>query len=156
MAVQRQLSKQGKDYLGAAAMIALGAGVAFQGVRYDVGSLKQMGPGFFPTALGVALAFVGLAIALSAWVRGDKARLALPPAQWRGWLCITLAMVAFVALGKYGGLLPATFAAVFIAAIGDRQNTLVNALSLAGAVTVIGILVFWWALKLQIPLVSWG
>ncbi|MEJ0045599.1 MAG: hypothetical protein WDN04_05275 [Rhodospirillales bacterium] len=42
--------------------------------------------------------------------------------EWRGWICIVASVLAFVVLGKYGGLLPATFAIVFIAALGDRDN----------------------------------
>ena len=31
--------------------------------------------------------------------------------------------MTFILLGKYGGLVPATFALVFISAMGDRQHT---------------------------------
>jgi nitrogen fixation-related uncharacterized protein len=115
-----------------------------------------MGPGFFPVALGTLLILVGAAIALTAQrqpTQGDKKQL---KPEWRGWACITLSIVAFIVLGKYGGLLPATFAVVFISAMGDRQNTIKSALTLALAMVAVCAVVFWWALNMQFPLFQWG
>ena len=70
--------------------------------------------------------------------------------------CIVLSIVAFIVFGTYGGLLPATFAVVFISALGDRQNTLKSAFVLAVAMSIISVVIFWWALKLQFPLFTWG
>jgi hypothetical protein len=68
-----------------------------------------------------------LAIAIGGrWATSATEHKPRPP-EWRGWLCICSSIVAFAVIGKYGGLLPATFAIVFIAALGDRQNTLLNA-----------------------------
>jgi Tripartite tricarboxylate transporter TctB family len=74
----------------------------------------------------------------------------------RGCVCIVLGILAFLLLGEYGGLLPATFAIVFISALGDRDNTLREALLLALAMMAIAVVVFWWALSLQLPLFQWG
>ncbi len=52
--------------------------------------------------------------------------------------------------------MPATFAIVFISALGDRQNTIKSALD-AGARDRRGcVVVFWWALQMQLPLFGWG
>ncbi|MCJ9713295.1 tripartite tricarboxylate transporter TctB family protein, partial [Bordetella hinzii] len=51
---------------------------------------------------------------------------------------------------------PATFAIVFISALGDRTNTLKQALLLSVSMCVIAVVVFWWALQLQLPLFRWG
>jgi hypothetical protein len=59
-------------------------------------------------------------------------------------------------LGTYGGLLPATFATVFIAAMGDRKNRTWEALLLAAAMTLVCLVVFWWLLRVQLPLFQWG
>ena len=74
----------------------------------------------------------------------------------RGSVCILLGILAFLLLGHYGGLLPATFAIVFISALGDRSNRVKHALLLAVAMSVIATAVFWWALQLQMPLFQWG
>ena len=74
----------------------------------------------------------------------------------RGAICIIAATLAFLFLGEFTGLLPATFAIVFISALGDRMNTVKQALILSVAMCVIAVVVFWWALQLQLPLVKWG
>jgi hypothetical protein len=144
-----------RDYYAGALMLLLGLGALTQGMTYNVGSLTQMGPGFFPVALGTILALLGIAIAGTARRESSTATEKLP-AEWRGWICILLSIVAFVVLGKYGGLLPATFAIVFISALGDRQNTISKALVLASATSAVCIVIFWWALQLRFPLFTWG
>jgi hypothetical protein len=47
---------------------------------------------------------------------------------------------------------PATFAIVFISALGDKMNTLKSAAILGAGVVVVAVVVFWWALQMQIPL----
>lgn len=143
------------DYYAGILMLLLGLGAAFQGMSYQIGTLSRMGPGFFPVALGGMLAVTGIAIALSATgANSENERKPFVP-EWRGWACIALSIVAFVVLGQHTGLLPATFAIVFISALGDRQNTIKDALLLALAVMAVSVLVFWWALQLQLPLFRW-
>ena len=154
--MQRAGNGFNKDYFGGALMFLLGLGAMVKGRTYPVGTLSLMGPGFFPVALGAILALVGLAIAVRARFAGlEGEEKALPP-EWRGWSCICISIVAFVVLGKHGGLLPATFAIVFISALADRQNTIVSATVLALAIMVVCIVVFWWALQMQFPLFGWG
>ena len=148
-----------KDYLGGALMVLLGVGAMVEGARYSIGSLHRMGPGFFPIALGALLTLIGIAIGVVAWLErappADAARKPLPP-EWRGWACIVGGVIAFIVLGRYGGLVPATAAIVFISALGDRENTIASALLLTALMLVICIVVFWWALQMTFPLFHWG
>lgn len=148
-----------KDTLAGGLMLLTGAGAALEGMTYSIGTLSAPGPGLFPSALGVLLMPIGLAIALS----GKRARAgeesetrAKRQADWRGWSCIVASIVAFVVLGHYGGLVPASFAVAFGAALGDRENTLRGAFALGVAMTVVAVVVFWWLLQLQFPLFRWG
>ena len=145
-----------RDYAGGALMFALGVGAVGYGSTYTMGTLGRMGPGYFPVALGVILALCGLAIAARARFAGREGAAKVLPPEWRGWTCICLAIVAFVAVGKYGGLVPATFAVVFISALGDRENTWKSALVLALGAVAMCVVVFWWALHLQFDLFAWG
>ena len=149
-------SRRGRDYLGGVLMIALGVAAAFQGATYRIGTLSRMGPGFFPVALGVILALAGLAIAVTARFERDVADAKSLPPEWRAWLCIGAGIVAFVVLGKYGGLIPATFAIVFVSALGDRDNTPLAAAILALGCAIVAVVVFRFALQLQFPLFQWG
>lgn len=138
-------------------MVALGLATAITSVGYNIGTLQRMGPGYFPLMLGVLLALLGLAIALTGRSPDAAAKEPAPsPPQWRGWACITAGILAFMFFGKWGGLAPATFALVFISALGDRQHTLKTAALLALFMTATGSLIFHWGLSLQFPLLRWG
>jgi hypothetical protein len=146
-----------REYYGGALMVLFGLSAIWQGSRYGIGSMRHMKAGYFPVSLGAILALIGVVIAGGAAMRPREhvQEETLQP-EWRGWICIALSILAFLALGKYGGLLPATFAIVFISALGDRENSILTAFILAVAICVICVALFWWALKLQFPLFSWG
>ena len=149
------INKYNKDYYGGGLMAILGLAAIVEGVSYKVGTPSDMGPGFFPVALGAVLTLTGILIAAtakSAMLAGaEKHR----KAEWRGWICICLSLVAFVIFGRYGGLVPATFSIVFISAMGDRQNTFKSAFILSLTMVVVSVIVFSWALQMQFPLFQW-
>lgn len=155
--MRRPINQYNKDYYGGALMIFIGLWAAIQGSTYQLGTLSRMGPGFFPTALGVILAVLGIAIALGARSAPKDApeEKALAP-EWRGWSCIIGSCVAFIVIAKWGGFVPATFAITFISAMGDRDNTLRDSAILAAAMVAVCLVVFWWLLQIQIPLLQWG
>ncbi|MDM0045914.1 tripartite tricarboxylate transporter TctB family protein [Variovorax dokdonensis] len=151
-----------KDYYGGGLMIIVGLAAAYAGLSYHVGTPAHMGPGFFPVAIGVLMAITGAIIALGARNQPDTGK---EPAghghgdgmpDVRGGICIILGVLAFLLFGVYGGLVPATFAIVFISALGDRTNTVVQSVLLALAMCMVAIVVFWWGLQLQMPLFQWG
>jgi hypothetical protein len=137
-------------------MAVLGLGVCVQSLGYERGTLGRMGPGFFPLALGIILTLTGVAIVAVAKpiIADGDGQVARP--EWRGWICISLGILAFIVLGTHGGFVPATFAVVFISALGDRRNSLKSATILSLATVVVAVVVFSWGLKLQFPLFRWG
>lgn len=143
-----------RDYYAGALVMLVGGGAAYVGSHYQMGSLTKMGPGYFPTVLGVILAIIGIIIAGSAAYASAPATAdanALRP-DWRGWLCITAAALLFIALARYAGLVPATFVCVFTAAVGDRENSWKESALLAAGITVFGVLLFSLVLHVQIPI----
>jgi len=143
-----------KDRLGALLLLLLGFGVITEGRSYSVGNLTRMGPGYFPVALGIVLMAIGAVLLVTSWKeKGDEAP-EIP--DLRGTVLILLGVVAFVVLGSHGGLVPATFASVFIASMGDRQNTVRDAALLGAGMTVTSAVLFHWALQMQFPLFAWG
>ena len=152
-----------KDHIGAALLLVLGCTVLGIGTTYQVGTLNAMGPGFIPVTLGVMLILVALAIGITAAppdhaaaARKSRHRDADDGPQWRGWICIVAGVASFVILGNYGGLVPATFAAVFVSAMGDREGTVRTSAILAAVITVFGAAIFHFGLQLQLPLFQWG
>jgi hypothetical protein len=150
------LSKVHKDFYAGALMVLIGLGVIKQGLGYRVGILSKMGPGFLPVALGAVLLLIGLLLVHHARTASTAVAKPRRAPEWTGWLCICAGIASFIVLGKYGGLVPATFALVFIAAMGDRENTVKRALALASVMVAIAVTVFWWALSLSFPLFRWG
>jgi putative tricarboxylic transport membrane protein len=148
-----------RDYYAGALMILLGLVAAHDGAKHDIGTLRQMGPGYFPIALGVLLIFLGILIAGNAAAGGSPAEdedAAPLRSEWRGWACIIAGPALFILLGRYGGMLPAIFACVFVSALGDRNTTLKSVTVLSACVTVFGVLLFHFLLKLPMPLLGWG
>ena len=56
--------KNKKDFWAGIFFIAFGAGAAAVAQENALGTLSRMGPGFFPTALGVILALLGCCLSL--------------------------------------------------------------------------------------------
>jgi hypothetical protein len=142
-----------RDYYAGALLILLGLGAAYPGSQYSMGTPTRMGPGLFPTALGGLLALLGVIVAASASVietENSYHGINRSP-DWRGWSCICAGVVLFIVLAEYAGLLPATFACILVSALGDRTATLKNSLIFTAGVTLFGILLFSYVLRVQIP-----
>jgi hypothetical protein len=146
-----------RDYYAGALMVLLGLIAASNGAQYRIGTLRQMGPGYFPVALGVLLIIIGILISSTALGKTplEEEEISFHP-EWRGWACIVAGPALFVLFGHYAGMLPATFACVFVSALGDRKNSLKSAGILAAGVSVFGVVLFHYFLKLPMPVLSWG
>lgn len=148
---------QRRDFFAGGLMMLIGLVAIMEGRNYNLGTLRQMGPGFFPIALGVLLVFLGILIVATSAASNpaDDPTVARAP-EWRGWFCILAGPVLFIVFGKYGGMIPAIFVCVFVSALGDRTATLKTSAILAAAVTVFGVLLFSYLLKVPMPLWKLG
>lgn len=144
-----------KDYVAGAIAITSGILATYKSFNYEVGTLTQMGPGFFPLIVGGLLIFCGGLIVLGGIARGNVTVID-GKGDWRGRGLVVLSLISFIVLGKHTGLLPASFALTFISAMADRDNTVKEALVLAVAVCIVAVVVFWWAFDIQFPLLIWN
>ncbi len=146
-----------RDFYAGALMILFGLVMALKGPTYRTGTLMHMGPGFMPTALGVILIFLGILIAAStsASIEGENEAILPEYPQWWGWACILAGPILFIIFGSYGGMIPGTFACVFVSALGDRTATWKSALGLAVVVTTFGVLLFSYVLRIPMPVLEW-
>jgi hypothetical protein len=152
------MQSRNRDFYAGGLLMLIGLGASLEGLTYQLGTLTHMGPGFFPVALGVILTALGMLIAATALARGsagDKSSLPKQP-EWRGWFCIIAGPILFIILGLYGGMIPATFACVFVCALGDRTATLKGSFNLAVIVTAFAALLFSYLLRIPFPLFRWG
>jgi hypothetical protein len=149
-----------RDFYAGGLMLLLGLGIALKGMTYRAGTLMHMGPGFLPTALGVLLVLLGIAIAAAAMSsgadeHGDNQGILPEHPQWLAWACILASPVFFIFFGRYFGMAPGTFACVFIAALGDKTATWRGSFILATVVTVFGVALFSYFLQVPMPIFTW-
>jgi hypothetical protein len=148
-----------RDFYAGGLMILIGLGIALKGATYRLGTLMHMGPGFFPTSLGVLLVLIGIAIAAVGMApsESEEDQSILPEhPQWWAWFCILMSPVLFIVFGRYFGMIPGTFACVFIAALGDRNKTWRSVLILSTVVTAFGVILFSYFLQVPMPILTWG
>lgn len=149
-----------RDYYAGGVMILVGVFAAYVATTYELGSLADMGPGFFPLVLSVLIAGLGVAIAAGARraepqaAHGPMAHAHRTGADLRGWIAIFAAVVVFIVLANYAGMAPATFGCVFVAAMGDRRNGWKTSVILAAGVTVFAVLVLALGLRVQMPILK--
>ncbi|MBC9247106.1 tripartite tricarboxylate transporter TctB family protein [Paracoccus sp. 11-3] len=136
------------DLWGGAAMTATGAAVALYCLgHYDFGTMRQMGPGFFPVVLGAILAGLGLLIAIPAWFRaGVVAPFAALDAV------VVLAAIAIFGFGLTRlGLVTSTASAVLIASLAAPRGGWLWRIILALVITVLTWVIFKQGLQMTIP-----
>jgi len=140
-----------RDLIGGALLIAFGAFVAlYAGHEYMVGQPARMGPGFFPVALGWILVGLGVIITLLAF-RKTVHVLQPPPFTLRGLVAVLAAIVAFAVLVTPAGLVPATIALTFIAALAEQKFRLRRTALLAASLSLLAWLIFTVGLQMTLP-----
>ena len=143
--------KNQKDFLGGVMFMAFGAFFAAFGAQYNIGTAAKMGPGYFPTALGVIVILLGIVIlvgGLSAKATAEK----VDKFNWPTLLLILGPIVLFGLLLKPVGLIVSLLILIAISSYASHEfswkATLINAVVLI----LICLVVFVWGLKLEFPL----
>jgi uncharacterized membrane protein len=136
------------DLCGGLALAGLGAAAAGWAVaHYDIGTLRQMGPGFFPAVLGAVLVVLGLMVALPA-----LHRVAPPPRLDIGVIVAVLAAILIFGLGLSRlGLAGATALSVLVASIPAPRAGWRWRIILCLCVAVLTVLVFSVGLQMTLP-----
>jgi hypothetical protein len=138
------------DCEAGAFFFAIGLVIVFLASDYNMGTALNMGPGYFPHALGLVLSALGAAIL----VRGllDPTIKVVTAFHGRQVVVVTLAIVAFAFALLASGLLLAVPVMVIIALFASPGYRWRQALPLAALLTVGAWLVFHVALGLRMPL----
>jgi hypothetical protein len=116
---------------------------------YSLGRAGQMGPGYFPLALGVLLAFLGAITISQSFVKeGEK----LDALRLGPLLTIALSVVLFGLLIEVAGLVISVALVIAILGIGLRSATWLELTALTVGLIVFAIAVFVFALQLPLPI----
>jgi hypothetical protein len=139
-----------RDFAAGVLYVTLGGAALVIARRYGMGTASRMGPGYFPTALGVILILLGsAAIVRSLWARGEP----MGAFAWKPALLVTLATVAFGFLLARAGLIVALVVLALVGASASiRFRFDWTAAALLGALVAFCALVFVHGLGVPIPL----
>lgn len=147
-----QTSRDYRNALGGLILIIFGASYATYAItQYNLGTLRQMGPGMFPAAAGIMLtAFGAIVLATSLFRPGEKPEIrVLTP------LFIFAGIGAFALLIGRFGLIPAVLAVVIISSLAELKVRPVSLLVLCTVLSVSSWMIFRQGLGLPIPMVTW-
>lgn len=145
-------SKDYADIIGGLLLMGGGAWFVLQAGSYAMGSLRRMGPGYFPVAIGLLIILFGLLVLVPALLRAGP----MPRPEWRPFLTISLSVLAFALLVEKFGLVPATVALTVLAAAAEPELRPLRLLLLALGLSGIGVLVFTQGLGIPIPAFRWA
>jgi Tripartite tricarboxylate transporter TctB family len=136
-----------------AGLLFAGIGAAAMAIStdYRMGTALHMGPGYFPTVLGMLLAVVGVASAAQGLsVTGP----AIGAVGWRPAAAITGAVLVFAAIVDRFGLVPACVAAVLLASLATRPWRPVQTMAVAAILSAAAVGIFIYGL--QLPFTMFG
>jgi hypothetical protein len=138
-----------QDFCTGLFFIAFGVSTAALSTAYPLGAAARMGPGYFPTVLGLLLAAIGIGVvlrSLASAAGGNVGRVDL-------WLALRLllAIVIFGLLLERAGLILTAFATVLVAARAGHEFRWREALVSALALSAASWLIFVALLKQPIP-----
>lgn len=140
-----------KDALGGAIFFALGTYFVFGSLQYDLGTTRNIGPGYYPLGLGLIAAGMGLLFLIRSLGRREPiARVA-----WRPLVMVLASIGAFGLVIERFGLVPAAFLSVCVASVGDPSTRLPQAALLGALIAALVWGVFVVGLGLTIPAFAW-
>jgi len=139
-----------KDFWSAIMFITFGVLFIVWSMEYQFGSTQRMGPGYFPTILGILLLVLGILVALPA-LKPHAEETHVGKIGWRGLLVILGAVILYAFLLPRMGFLVALTVLVILSAMGSKEFTWKAALSSVVVLGIFSYLVFVKGLSLQFP-----
>jgi hypothetical protein len=140
-----------KDFYTGVMYFIFGAVAVFFAEDYKIGTAANMGPGYFPFALGAFLALLGVLIVVRSllWAKGPPAT---PVFQLRPLFLVLSSVVLFGLLLQPLGLLVATTVLVVLSSRASHEFRWKEALLNAAALIVVVLVVFVYFLDFQVPI----
>lgn len=143
--------KNQKDFWAGVMFVVFGAFFAGFGSQYSLGSAANMGPGYFPTMLGIALVALGIFISVSG-LSPKAAAEKIDRFAWGTLLLILGPVALFGLLLPSLGLVACLLMLVAIASYASHEFSWKATLGNAAVLIALCLFVFVYALKLQFQL----
>jgi hypothetical protein len=139
-----------RDFVGGLMLVGFGLGALFVGRNYRMGTTFRMGPGYFPVMLASLLVLIGIVVAVMA-LRSSEVKVSSKIA-WRPLIIVSAAIVLFGLIIKSAGLLVATFAMVLASRLARPGYPWVETIVLSAGLAVLCAAIFYYGLRIQMPL----
>ena len=140
-----------RDLWAAIFFVVFGVAALALGADLQIGSAAEMGEGYVPRAMAIALVALGAAIAVPAWRRSAaRPDRALERMRWRPLFFVTAAILAFVAALEPLGLIAAIALSVTIANFAGQPLRPLPLAILIGVLSIAVTALFIWALGLPL------
>lgn len=147
------LGARAPEQLGAAISIAIGAWVIWYSSDLHLGTLRDMGPGYFPRIIGGGLILLGALLGLMT-LRGPASHFGGERPALSSLLLISASLISFAVLIERNGLFPALFVAVLLSTFASDNRNILRSLVLAAVAAGVSCLVFIYGLGLSMKVFS--
>ncbi len=142
--------KNPKDFWAGLMFIAFGLLAIFLARNYRMGTAMSMGPGYFPTVLGLLMAAIGSIVFFRSFMlHGEK----VPMMSFRAIFFVILPLLLFGYLLKPIGLAISIFLLVFVSSFAGYEIKIKEVLILSIVLIILSMLVF--VSGLGLPFTLW-
>lgn len=131
--------------------LVLGGLLVILSQAYELGLPARMGPGFFPTTLGILMGLLGIIIAWGGLSPGAE-RIDLETVGWRELLLVLLAVGVFATALPYMGMLMSVVLLIVISALASQEFRWRDTIVSAVVLVLVSELVFIRGLGLPLPI----
>lgn len=146
--MRARLAKPGnEDVVAGFVFIGFGLAGLWFGRNLTVGSASEMGEGFFPVIMSVALVGLGVTIAASGiW----RSAVPIERIAWRAPILVTLAVLVFAMTIETQGVVIAVALSVALSSFAGSVPRVGKVLALATILVIVVLAVFVWGLGLPL------
>lgn len=135
----------------AGAIVLFGAVMAYVGSSYGIGTLSQMGPGYFPTVLGIVTVLLGILTFLE--VRNSESP--RPDASPRVAIFIFGGLFVWAMLVERIGLLPSSIMLIILCSLARPPIRPVPMVATAVLVSLGAAVIFLYGFNLPLRMLRW-
>ena len=140
------------DFWAGVMFIIFGAAAVYMSRDYPMGSAMRMGPGYFPTYLGVLMILFGLGIGAKGIFKGGNP---IGPWAFRPIVVLSLGVVVFGLLIEQLGFVPSLVALIIITTFAGRDIRWLELVMVTIALVVGAVAVFIYGIGLPYQLFWW-